>query len=249
MFIILFIYTKRDKKELEKDVSNILFETFTVCKHEACQALKSNSDGYISRLDSVNLTARGCNNLQDYYNQIDNCVLDSKINQGALLNPYLFKIDNLKHIHKYINTKKFHDIPWNIILTKGKYEGSMPHTRYVNNTPYIILPLNYINTRNLERTLLHEKIHLYQKIFKEDFDKKINGEYQKLDLVDSMLRQNPDTDGCIYLNKTNNKLMMCKFLTKTPSNLNDVIYGTMENNPRYEHPYEFYAYKISEEII
>lgn len=247
IFFMLYIFTKRNK--VFEQIQTTKLRVFTVTKEEGIEALKSNDDGYISRLNDCNLKARNCLTVDDYFKQIEESVLDAQISQAAAINSFLFHIDRLNYINKYIDYKKFHDIPWNIILVKNTFENGLPHTRYVNNKPYIIIPISELQSSKLTRTLLHEKIHLYQKMYEDDYNKNILKNYTLVDVDEPLLRVNPDTDSRIFkCNKTGN-VYLCKFNSENPENIFDVVYESNEQHPKFEHPFEFDAYEISKVLL
>ena len=62
-------------------------------------------------------------------------------------------------------------IPWYICCTQGlSYENGVPHTR----GNYIIISKEHIKNKDvneLANTLVHEKVHVYQKLYPDDVSK------------------------------------------------------------------------------
>ncbi len=123
----------------------------------------------------------------------------------------------------------------------NEYEYGLPHTR--NNI--IILPINILSSFNrLTKTLIHEKIHVYQKMYPDDINKYLdkNGyiKYKNRNEFNN-LRANPDLDNYIYMN-SNKQIMKAEYIDN-PYTINDVIIEPI-NDYKYEHPLEYMAYNI-----
>jgi hypothetical protein len=97
----------------------------------------------------------------------------------------------------------------------------------------------------LTNTLIHEKIHIYQRYNLSIFDKIIkNMGLKELDKntykYAKYIRSNPDTNNTIYYK--GDDIMVCLYRNDKPNSINDVVH----NNYATEHPYEKIAYEISE---
>ena len=141
---------------------------------------------------------------------------------------------------------KASNIPWNIGKIKGLlYEHGLPHTRHDD---LIILSGEKNLTgdiRSLTRTLIHEKIHIYQKQNIDDVEKylKINNfEKYKYREYNDIIRANPDLDGWIYKNRLSGNIYKCEYTSSNPENIMDV---KNTGGQIYEHPYENMAVIIS----
>lgn len=140
---------------------------------------------------------------------------------------------------------KASNIVWNLGKVKGTlYEYGLPHTRLRN---LIVLPDTNINEDNnqLIRTLIHEKIHLYQQQYPEEVQIYLNKsnlvKYKKREYND-FIRVNPDLDDWIYKDRTTGFLYdKAQYNSKYPRNILDV----KTTNQLYEHPFEKMAVEIS----
>ena len=169
-----------------------------------------------------------------------------------LLNKYLFK--DLFKKNKINN--------WNICITKNNFMFNFPFT--LGNI--IFLPQEYImssinkNDNDYTITLIHEKIHIYQRYNINIWDnyikkyynwKKINTEY--LSGYDNII-YNPDTlyPNNLYCYLYNNELYFGYLNKKLKKEWINIETGEIKNNvsfSKYEHPYEELAYNISNDII
>lgn len=156
--------------------------------------------------------------------------------------------------------KRLYNIPWKITVldTKFEVENNFPHT----HGNVIFLFNNFFNKNQDSRvlTLIHEKIHIYQRLFPIPYHK-ILLNYYKLD-INSLLhhhedfnqvRMNPDINLLIYDDKGYYTLPI---LNENATTLYDTTlkhYGKKLNTiysklPQNEHPNETLAYHFSEMI-
>jgi hypothetical protein len=118
----------------------------------------------------------------------------------------------------------------------------LPHTRkYI-----IILPIEKINlktTKQLCELLCHEKVHVYQKKYKDNINqylKKNDISILKIREEKDMVRANPDLDNYIY--KNNNIIYSAKYNSTKPSSIVDIEYN--DGTQSSEHPFEKMAIDI-----
>ena len=174
-----------------------------------------------------------------------------------LLNKYLSNnLSNNLNNNENINT-------WNICITKNNFMFDFPFTL----GSIIFLPISYIiscdkESKNNEyiTTLIHEKIHIYQRynlniwnkyIEKYSNWKKININYL---LNSDNIIYNPDT---LYINNQYlyiiDNILYFGYLNKELKtewiNIDNKEIITNKLLPEYEHPFEELAYKISNDLI
>lgn len=209
-------------------------------KYELETILIKNKDKYYDTFNKNDFKVRNITTIFEYYDKIKNACCDINIDQQQILNNSINKINNKLINYKSIgfDGNKINKIQWIIgIVSNKNYEEGFPHTR--NNI--IIIPLFLLNNFNLLTiTLLHEKVHIYQKLFPKDIEEFINhNKYTKYCLKNKIenIRANPDLDEWIYKDENNN-LITAKY-KDNPTSINDVVYSTL-----YEHPYEQMAYEL-----
>ena len=139
-------------------------------------------------------------------------------------------------------SKTFDKIRWKIVFFKGtNYEDGMPHTR----SDLIFMPVEHILNASDERlitTLVHEKIHLLQRLYPDDeLIVTFMSTYKKVGDKSSveLFRSNPDLNEYIYENNRG-QIMYYRYKSEYPNDINDII-----ENEHYEHPYEEMAYILS----
>jgi len=210
-------------------------------KEELYTHLKQNEDGYFNTFHENDFRVRKVINIQEYFIQIQKSVCDSssEIRQKVKSCIYLIyeKLVSKQNYHG-INVSKFLMIPWKIGFTHGKgYENGYPHTR----GDVIILNVDTIpnmTEKSLCRLLIHEKIHVYQKIYPQEvktyFATKQIIPIRKRDYSDKTIPANPDLDQNIYNGYG-------AFYDKTPNQFRDVRY--LNDSSASEHPLEEMAYQ------
>jgi hypothetical protein len=227
-------------------------ETFTdniyLSKTELEKTLINNRDKYYDTFNNNDLIVRNIENIENYYDIIKNsCQNITNLNQDLIDEAINIANNKIKKINiNGFNGKKLADVQWIIgVITGKEYEYGLPHTRNF----VIIIPDYIINNKlTLTRILIHEKIHIYQKMFPEDAYIWIrNNGFTKHSIrnKNDNIRANPDIDNIIYVDKEERKYM--SIYNELPLTINDVKYFPI-NDYKYEHPLELMAYTL-EDII
>ena len=216
-------------------------------KDELKNILINNNDNYYNNFNKYDLDVRGVNTIEQYKNKIKNSPITINNNDILLIKKKIIKVDNFLINYNFdgFDGLKASKIKWNIGIINDKfYEEEFPHTRKD------IIIISYKNINNdLDNILIHEKIHIYQKMYPEDIkiylDKYNFKIYEKRSNYNN-IRSNPDIDEYIYLNNNNEK-MYCLYNNNPTSIIDVTCYPN--NNYSYEHPFEFMAYSIEDNYI
>jgi F0F1-type ATP synthase gamma subunit len=214
----------------QKSVDSIHF----LDKEQLFDLLKNDNDNYYKTFSKNDYKTRNINNINEYINLIKESTTDFTHLEKDKLIRCIEKVniyfDNIKY--EWFDGNKANAILWKIGCVKGKlYENGLPHTRIDT----IILSKEHLNTydNKLIKLLIHEKIHVYQKMYPNDVQLyiKLNGfiPIKKREMNDN-IRANPDLDNLIYKDKESNIIR-------------DVIYYPSDSQ-LYEHPYETMAITI-----
>lgn len=200
--------------------------------------IKLDKDNYVSNMSIYDLIARNCTTKEEYISKsLEDFKIDEDIKQLCInkINYYIPEAN--KRLSNVSPT--FSKIKWKICLFNGEYyENGMSHTRF----DIIFLPISISGMDNLTNVLMHEKIHLLQRLYPNDdliktYMKKYT-KYKKKKDVSCLIRANPDTDDFVYINK-NGKKMFCEYRTLHPTNINDI-----SSEYKFEHPYEEISYEL-----
>ena len=259
-FIINFILKKfiNVNNYLHQSISNIFIEKFEnnqniifIKEDELLNILKNNKDGYYNTFFKNDYISRKIKSTSEYYDKIEKSVSTFSDEEKKKI---IFCINNIDKILHNINLPYFNginsvNIPWKIGCINGKlYENGLPHTR----SDIIIISkedVNLFSNNKIMKTLLHEKIHLYQKEYPNDVLKylEINNfsKFKKRDEKDNV-RSNPDLDNWIYKNKDNE--IFKAMYKENPESIEDIEYFPT-NNQSYEHPFEKMAIEFEKYII
>lgn len=210
--------------------------------------LYSDPDNYTKKLTKYDMIARKVYNLNEYLDKITKCIINFDENQKKTIREACIEADNyLKNYNELLNGTKIAEIPWKFALSNYnnnfEYEDGLPHTR----EDIIFLSEKIIpnkNNENFVNTLIHEKIHIYQRYNNIKITKHLKkigyNKYKKRENI-KLIRSNPDIDNYIYIDNKN-KLMYYEYKTDFPININDI-----KKNNLYEHPYEMISYIIEKE--
>lgn len=211
--------------------------------NETRMYLLADPDTYIHNLSQWDLIARNVNSQDEYKDNIISSEFTEeqkiRFTKAAIAADIFFNSIQLNNI----DGKKIAEIPWVFAITKNNsYENGLPHTR----EHIIFVSENITETHDtLVKTLIHEKIHIYERMYPEDMNIFLNDMgFTRIKRRHGVprIRANPDLDEWIYLNEKNGKEMHALYSSDTPHDITDIVL----NDPAYEHPYELLAYKISE---
>lgn len=240
------------------DNANInLISKYYMTANETMDFLNMDSDKYIHNLSPLDLQARNVSSSSEYINNISQTAISFTEKEKDMLDICTKKADNfLRNMQlneliytQLINRDDIANIKWIFAKTNNidnkEYEEGLPHTR--ENVIFLSDNVLKYEEKNLITTLIHEKIHIYQRYNEELFKNIIRMmglvEVSSIDhYTIKYMRSNPDTNRKLYIDNKTNNVMVCLYRTDKPSSINDVI---MKNHS-LEHPYEKIAYEIAD---
>lgn len=212
----------------------IWFNMHSVEYPDATHFFANDVDNYFGSLTKHDLIARNVATKQEY-------------TERAIKALRPFNKQEKKRLHVLCRNanrqlKKYPHVPWKLVLTEGRaYENGYPHTR----ASYVFLSTETMLQSDTEliSTLVHEKVHLIQRMYPEIAEKYLTQRGFKKHVARAqcpMCRSNPDLDPWIYEHNG----QPCMYIYKErPNGINDCIhYGTTE------HPYEYMAYEIQRSL-
>jgi hypothetical protein len=228
-------------------IKNIVF----LNKNELSVFLINDKDNYYKSFNKKDFIVRKISNIDEYKEKIRNNTWDFSLSQKEKVIYCVEKLNNMLINVKepWFDGKKAIQTPWKFGSIIGTdYENGLPHTR----NDVIILSQSILENYSqyeLIKLILHEKIHIYQKMYPNDIENYIQyNQYYKFkkrsEIVDS--RANPDLNEWIY-NDPNNKTFVAIY-NSNPTNISDVTFYPNNNNNE-EHPFEKMAYEMSEKIM
>jgi hypothetical protein len=241
IFLSIIIYSLCVDTIIEKFTND---NTIFIKSNELGLFLIKNEDKYYNTFNKFDMKVRNINSIEDYNAKIMKSVINPNKDVMIRINKLIDKILQLNMNYNYFNKKKIDNIKWKIGFIKGKeYEHGLPHTR----SDTIILPIEYVNQINnykLMKLLLHEFIHIYQKININDVDIYLQENNYTVSQKRSNIhniRANPDVNDTIY--KKNNHECYAIYEDNAITVSDIIQYGD------YEHPYEEMAYILSDKIV
>lgn len=242
--LFMYFYSNRyayvNELRLKESLSN---RNTYLSKRDTDAFIRNDGDGYIYSLTPIDLHARKVKTHQEYISKCANSALDFDKSSIELLDKatviadeYLGKLKNT-----YIDNTMIVSIPWKFALSRC--EDDLPHTR--EDIVFIPPSLLRQNTPSIVSVLVHEKVHIYQRKYINDFQKRlINNGYSIIDERNkyAFARSNPDLDRFVYSDK-DGRLMISMYKNETPTSITDII-----DSNAHEHPFEQIAYEIGDMV-
>lgn len=207
---------------------------------------------YFTRLNSQDLKARRATSQEDYIKIYKSHLTSFNSTESKQLTDVIREL-NENYLYKFKNLYK---IPWNLVKFKD-VEENYPHTL----GDVIFLPetfFTYEPKRQME-TILHEKIHVYQRMYPIETSKLIRElgfEVFNSQANIPLIRSNPDTDAFVY--KLNNTVQAAVFPNPDPTSIKDAQVKMLQgDNPwnfgptilQLEHPFEIMACMIPQIVL
>lgn len=226
-FITYIIYIKKNKQKIR-----IIFYS----SNDIIYILNDKFQNYYNNMDDNNIKLRKINDKELFLNNLYKCFYSCNEYEKYILK------NAIDIANKKLNTIECHgfypyklnNIPWKIGFSYlYDYEFGLPHT----HNDIIILNKDNIYDNDLVTILIHERIHVYQRLFPYDIEEYLlYNNFEKIAKKTDKDRVNPDTDEYIYAK--DGIIFECKID-------NNKVKCT-RNNSKYEHPFEYMAYTLSE---
>lgn len=219
--------------------------------------LSQDRDSYVKSMSRPDLYARKASHYTEYRERIAECAVAFNANERKKLTRCAKKADEFLRGHTYrgLDCGAIERIGWVFAKTVKngtyEYEEGLPHTRenVVFLSGYVINDniANDTNDDTLVSTLIHEKMHIYQRLNNVQWLVASLGyvEVSPSSIEERSLylkRSNPDTDGKVY--SKNATAIIFSYRNDRPSSINDVL----TRNFTIEHPYEEMAYEIANDF-
>lgn len=211
---------------------------------ETADFILKDDDNYVKNMSSADLYARKASTADEYKMNASKYTLDFTADYKQKLIKCTKKADEFLRSHKYKNIldcNKIAKLKWCFALTDTYYEEGLPHTR----KDLIFLSTNVIKYDDIPliTTLIHEKVHIYQKLYEKEMGTLLQnlGYIEKSMVSPSLKRSNPDINNKIYYDTNTDQLMLSTYKSNKPNSISDV----QNTDHSFEHPYEKMAYDIA----
>ena len=253
---ILFLSILSSMESFTNEVK-IEFWTDEQCKHFH----KTFGHHWVKRMTSMDLHARGVKSGEEYMRKlIEEGCMSWSIRERSILRERIGEIEKWLQLNREIvrvkwgiDVEKMEKIPWRLMKMGRVYENGLPHTREEGQV--ISLSEDFVSGRgemDQLKTLLHERVHIYQKVYGREVEEYLRGQGIERLGRDSLYyfprrRLNPDLDEVVYFNSRRNIMYGSRYRSEKPQNLQDVSYpGNQQEN---EHPFEEMAYQIEDMFV
>jgi hypothetical protein len=246
--IVIFVIIYFTVKYLSKDEGFIMpwetsYNVTFLSLKQTHEFLHSDPDNYSMSLSPLDLYARKASIEFDYRRRSSAAAKDFTDDQKQRYSAAAARADKFFATLQIdrLDCYKFVHIPWVFALTRDKeYEDGLPHTRA--NIIFVSDSVDESPER-LTRTLIHEKVHIYQRMYTEAIAQYLhynNYIIWKQRMGVPRIRANPDLDPYIYMDPKTKAPMLCLYASDKPESITDVEHKFVD----YEHPFEEMAYKI-----
>ena len=201
--------------------------------------IKMNKNNYINNFNKIDMKVRNCKTINDCKNlYYKNIILFSQKEKDKL---YELVNKSDRKIKLFIN---LYNIPWKFARVSNKIDNGLPHTH--DDTIYLS---DVFFSNPSINTLIHEKIHVYQKKYKEKTDKLYKlYNYEKINKINNVNRRsNPDLNNFDY--KHNGTIIYSEYKSNASNLLDIKLINSNKNSSKNEHPDEYFAYLITDKIL
>jgi hypothetical protein len=206
---------------------------------ETANFILKDDDYYVKNMSSADLYARKALTTDEYKMNASKYALDFTADYKQKLIKCAKKADEF--LRNILDCNKIAKLKWCFALTDTYYEEGLPHTR--KNLIFLSTNVIKYDDISLITTLIHEKVHIYQKLYEKELSMLLQklGYIEKSMVSPSLKRSNPDINDKIYYDTNTEQLMLSTYKSNKPNSISDV-----ENtNHSFEHPYEKMAYDIA----
>jgi hypothetical protein len=203
-------------------------------------------DNYYDSFSDLDLKARNVKSLDEYLRKIRSvCFYGDDGVDGADKNKIIRRCitrasKDMVGKKKWIDMNKLLTLPWKIAVTSGgsTYEYGFPHTR---GDVIVVNEKDVKDDDEFVDTLLHEQMHVYQKMYPEDFQKYLDSEgfvrYCRRNLIQNVAA-NPDADAWVYMK--DGEVFVGQYSGRN-INYRSVTFKPV-NHPRFDCPQEYAIY-------
>lgn len=199
-------------------------------------------DNYYDSFSDLDLKARNVKSLDEYLRKIRSVCFysDDGADKNKIIRRCITRVSK-EDMGKWIDMDKLLTLPWKIAVTSGgsTYEYGFPHTR---GDVIVVNEKDVKDDDEFVDTLLHEQMHVYQKMYPEDFQKYLDSEgfvrYCRRNLMPNVAA-NPDADEWVYMKDGEVFVGQYASIGQYASmGMNKIVYKPM-NHPRFDCPQEY----------
>ena len=256
----LFFWGEGSKGSLEgskhpSDATRVALEGFEGFEGSKVQILSKDSvldllvynppDNYYDSFSDLDLKARNVKSLDDYLRKIRSVCFYSE-DKNKIIRRCIARAckdmvkEDMVGKRKWIDMNKLRALPWKIAVTSGgsTYEYGFPHTR---GDVIVVNEKDVKDDDEFVDTLLHEQMHVYQKMYPEDFQKYLDSEgfvrYCRRNRIQNVAA-NPDADAWVYMK--DGEIFVGQYSGRN-INYRSVTFKPV-NHPRFDCPQEYAIY-------
>ena len=254
----LYVHFRSPLQDQTVDIINLSPRIVFYTKKQTETFILADEDKFITTLDRTNCLARQVQTPEEYLRLSAHSAANftpaekQRLERAALDASKMLASMSPRDLREYgiEKAQMLTLLPlWTLAKTTDQnVEMGMPHTRQ----HVIFLSGSYLNrnqnqknaAKKLTRTLIHEFTHLYQRAFAGRYNAFLLAHgWTRVPYNENDLRINPDLEKQVW--QRGEQVFLAKFTSMNPKNLRDVQLA----QSKYEHPYEWYAYGLSEALL
>lgn len=222
-------YIALKDRRVEKFVSTNsldLTDFTTLSKDKLRHLVYDTAVSYFDNLSPLDLMARSQSSIEAYKSAYKNAVVPFTTEEMKHLRELISKANNLFDNAGFSNLRV---IPWSFVKINKKIENGYPHT--LADVIVISDALLKQSDADVIQTLIHEKIHVYQRnnpsvvleIFRDMGLRPLGSdEMRRIDIsIIKRLRANPDLDKLLYVHEPSGYVMAQVYTTMRPDSISD----------------------------
>lgn len=217
--------------------------------------ISQDRDNFTKKFSRYDLYARNAHSIEEYVVRSAESACEFTVFEKQLLTHASQQADDFFRTRdipelKGSSSKDVATLPWKFAKTCGSsYEQGFPHTRHdiIFLSDRVIHVVNGTSNdyERLSRTLVHEKLHVYQRLYPDKLNMSpyIPVCHRSFVSDNYRLRANPDLDEWVYKLKSSDKPILLAYASDKPSSITDTVVNA--NHEDGEHPYEIMAYGVA----
>ena len=245
---LLLVYYKIHLYDIKEGFDRHIREgKVTFYSKQAAQDLfKTDPDSYFENLTELDKKAMNVKDTDDAIQKMVNACMEFSTSDKIRLLKFTAEGDRFLRQLKlpYVDTKKIANMDWNLVLTRDTAnEEGMPHTK--GDVIYLSTIVLDMPTKELIKTLIHEKVHVYERANPKLMKEWMKYKGYKLNRRQSEIkeaRSNPDVDGWTYISPEGKETVVL-YRHSNPKTIEEANYPRYDD-PSSEHPYEDLAYYV-----
>lgn len=168
-------------------------------KDDVIDLVMGDSDDYVKNMNTQDYRDRGCSNGLEYKIKYFNAISELSDHQKEVIEECVTEcVKFLKNVSSPFieNNLIVYETPWKLIMLEDHIEDKRPHTR--KDVIFVPRVLFMYDKKTIIKTLIHEKVHVYQRLHRNVFKKSLKNSGFTILNRNIRFHPNPDIDNIMY---------------------------------------------------